>query len=216
MAVYGPRGTYGHGTHTRLRGAHTVSAVQENAGRCRNGNERAQPSGSSWRPSRVAARLYCSNKSYHPAITAPITSPRDEYILACAISLSLPPCLTFERASTLSGAAVPRSIRAWYTLSAPSSPQIASRLLFLLLFLLASHSLSCYGQRARFFLVLPSTPRRNVLIRLTVLARHAFRLIPLLYRVTADRSHILGRRISKLETCRENQPASRTFAERYK
>lgn len=72
-------------------------------------------------------------------------------------------------------------------------------------------SLSRDRQRARSFLVLPSTPRRNVLIRLTAFARHAFRLIPLLYRVTADRSHILGRRISKLETHRENQPAGWTF-----
>lgn len=50
----------------------------------------AQPSGSSWRPSRVAARLYCSNKSYHPAITAPITPPRDEYILVLTLPLVSP------------------------------------------------------------------------------------------------------------------------------
>jgi len=71
----------------------------ENGGGCRNGNERAQPSGSSWRLSRVAARLYCSNKSYHPAITAPITSPRDEYILACSLLFSL--FHFFERTSVV-------------------------------------------------------------------------------------------------------------------
>lgn len=42
--------------------------------------QQEQPSGSSCSPSRLPVRLYCSNKSYHLVITAPITPPRDEYI----------------------------------------------------------------------------------------------------------------------------------------
>lgn len=178
----------------------------ENAARCRNGNERAQPSGSSWRPSRVAARLYCSNKSYHPAITAPITSPRDEYILACSLSLFSPSnaplrCSPLQYpAASARGTLYPRYRPLKLPLASFASP-----------FPPCFASLSRYRQRARSFLVLSSTPRRNVLIRLTAFARHAFRLIPLLYRVTADRSHILGRRISNFETPRENQPAGQPF-----
>lgn len=123
--------------------------------------------------------------------------------------LSLSPSLFFERASTLFVAAVSRSIRARHTLSAPSFPQIASLLLFLLLFLPATPLYSAAERDPFSFYLL--TPRRNVLIRLTALARHAPRLIPPLYWVTADRSHILGRKISTLETRRENQPAGRTF-----
>lgn len=121
--------------YASTRCAYGVADV-ENVARCRNGNERAQPSGSSWRPSRVAARLYCSNKSYHPAITASITSPRDEYILACSLSVFL--FFSFERASTLFAAAVSCSIRARHTLSALSSPPNCLKLLLFLLFLLAS------------------------------------------------------------------------------
>lgn len=62
-------------------------------------------------PSRVATRLYCSNKSYHPAITALITFPRDEYILACPTSLS--PFLPFR----LRPAAISHSIHARRALS---------------------------------------------------------------------------------------------------
>lgn len=109
--------------YASTRYAYGVADV-ENVARCRNDNERAQPSGSSWRPLRVAARLYCSNKSYHPAITASITSPRDEYILACSLSVFL--FFSFERASTLFAAAVSCSIRVRHTLSALSSPQIVS------------------------------------------------------------------------------------------
>lgn len=185
MAVYGPCGTY---ASTRCAYGVGVADV-ENAGRCRSGNERAQPSGSSWRPSRVAARLYCSNKSYHPAITAPITSPRDEYILACSLPFSLFLLQTCLRrcsllqylAASARGTLYPRHRPLKLPLASSVSPPFPP----------CFASLSCYGQRARSFLILPSTPRRNVLIRLSALARHAFRLI-LLLRVTADRFHILG------------------------
>lgn len=150
-------------------------ADMENAGRCRNGNERAQPSGSSWRPSRVAARLYCSNKSYHPAITAPITSPRDEYILACSPASSFSP--SSASLYVVRCCSVSQHPCAAHFIRAIVPSNCLSLLLFLLLFFLASPTLFIL---LRSFLVLPSTPRRTVLIRLTVLARHASRLIPLL------------------------------------
>ena len=105
-------------------------------------------------------------------------------------------------------AAISCSIRAQHTLSAPSSPQIALLTFSVFLpFPSCSASLSC-NSFSFYLLLLDAT----VLIRLMVLARHAllFTLLCTL-RVTADRSHILGRRISKLESCRENQPACRTF-----
>lgn len=104
----------------------------------------AQPSGSSWRPSRVAARLYCSNKSYHPAITAPITPARDEYILACAPSLpSLSRSLALPRASLVAFvAAVSATAFARCVLSAPSSSPSRSRP-YLFYYLLSSFSCRC-------------------------------------------------------------------------
>lgn len=66
-----------------------------------------------------------------------------------------------------------------------------------------------YGRRARSLLILPSTPRtqRPHPSRST----RATRVPTYSSALTADRSHILGRKISKLETRRENQPAGRTF-----
>lgn len=106
-------------------------------------------------------------------------------------------------------AAISCSIRARHTLSAPSSPQIALLASSVSLpFPPCSISLSRYDSFSFYLLPLDAA----VLIRFMVFARHAFRLTLLCtLRVTADRSHILGRRISKLETCRGNQPASRTF-----
>jgi len=108
----------------------------ENAGRCWNSNERAQPLGSSWRSSRVAARLYCSNKSYHPAITAPITSPRDEYILACALYLSL--SLLWTRFHVVRCSSISQRPRTEHFIRAIVPSNCLSLLLFLFLFLLAS------------------------------------------------------------------------------
>lgn len=120
------------------------------------------------------------------------------------------PSLLRTRLSTLFVAAVSRSIRARHTLSAPSSPQIASRF-----FCFPSFSPPCFSDSfypatiLSRFTFRPSTHRSHPShgTRATRVPTYS----PALYRVTADRSHILGRRISKLETCRENQPAGRTF-----
>lgn len=110
-----------------IRGMHTCcrSGCGERGTR-RSGNERAQPSGSSWRPSRMATRLYCSNKSYHPAITALITFPRDEYILACSVSLS-------SLRLFLRPAAISCSIRVRCALCTTSSSRVVSLYVFLLI-----------------------------------------------------------------------------------
>lgn len=71
----------------------------------------------------------------------------------------------------------------------------------------ALHPSTNEARRARSLLVLPFAMSSS--ISPPLFARHASRLILPLHRVAADRSHILGRGISKLETRQENQPGDR-------
>lgn len=172
----------------------------------------AQPSGSSWRPSRVAARLYCSNKSYHPAITAPITPPRDEYILV----LTLPLVSSFSPLSL--SFSFDHAFLVAFVAAAVSCSIYMMRLIRAII-LKSLLVLSFFFSRPpfpSFIFSRPSGNERDTLslsffcLSVRTSSRCSCDTRPDLFsrsRVTADHSHILGRGISKLGIRWEYQPA---------